>query len=399
MSDSMVEEHRPVYDFDYIGGADVLQDVHAAYLNLKKNAPPLFWTPHNGGHWVANNADLVVKSLRHPEIFSSQFLSIPPNPQQTKMIPESLDPPEHRPYRQMLRPFFEGKAIAPLEPRIIEWTEELIDKVADTGECDFVEAVAARLPISVFMEIFGFPLDRYEEFRELALSYFAAGSGTPLSLSYAGKIQKILADLIQSRMAEPKSDLLSTLITLDFEGRKLSFEELMSIGFLMFLAGLDTVTIAMSFGMRHLAHDGALQQRMIDDPDCIPNAVEELLRRYTFISTPRYLVQDTEVDGITLRKGESILVPLHSVGLDDKLNPDPETVNVDRPAVRHAAFGSGVHTCLGLHLARMEMINFYKVWFRRIGRFEMAPMDGSLKFRAGSVQSLQALPIRWKAIA
>lgn len=395
MNDSMLEERRPVYDFDYITGADVLKDVHEAYLNLKKNAPPLFWTTRHGGHWVANSADVVVKALRHPEIFSSQFLSIPPNPQQPKMIPESLDPPEHRPYRQMLRPFFEGKAIAPLEPRIIEWTEELVGKVVNKGQCEFVEDIAGPLPISVFMEIFGFPLDRYEEFRTLALNYFSAGSGTPLSMSYAGQIQQILVELIQSRMAEPRSDLVSSLVSMDFEGRKLTFEELMSIGFLMFLAGLDTVTNALTYGMRHLAHDPALQQRMADDPDCIPNAVEELLRRYTFVSTPRFLVQDTEIDGIQLRKGESILVPLHSVGLDDKLNPDPETVNVDRPAVRHAAFGSGVHTCLGLHLARMEMINFYKVWFRHIPRFEMAPMDGPLKFRAGSVQSIEALPIRW----
>jgi cytochrome P450 len=397
MSDSMVEERCPVYDFDYVAGADVLKDVHEAYLNLKKNAPPLFWTPHNGGHWVVNNADLAVKSLRHPEIFSSQFLSIPPNPHQPKMIPESLDPPEHRPYRQMLRPFFEGKAIAPLEPRIIEWTEELIDNVANAGECDFVGAIGGPLPISVFMEMFGFPLDRYEEFRQLAVDYFSAGTGTPEAMGYAGQIMGVLAELIQSRMAAPQSDLVSSLITLDFEGRKLTFDELMSTGFLMFLAGLDTVTNALTFGMRHLAHDPALQQRMTDDPDCIPNAVEELLRRYTFVSTPRYIVQDTEIDGVQLRKGESILVPLHSIGLDDKLNPDPETVNVDRPAVRHAAFGSGVHTCLGLHLARMEMISFYKVWFRRIGRFELAPMNGPLKFRAGSVQSVEALPIRWTA--
>ena len=138
MNDSMLEERRPVYDFDYIAGADVLKDVHEAYLNLKKNAPPLFWTTRHGGHWVANSADVAVKALRHPEIFSSKFLSIPPNPQQPKMIPESLDPPEHRPYRQMLRPFFEGKAIAPLEPRIIEWTEELVGKVVD--ELDAQEA-------------------------------------------------------------------------------------------------------------------------------------------------------------------------------------------------------------------------------------------------------------------
>lgn len=395
MSESAATENRPVYEFDFIAGDDVMRDVLAAYQELHKKAPPLFWTPKNGGHWVANDANVAIQALRHPEVFSSQFLSIPPNPHQPKMIPESLDPPEHKPYRQMLRPFFEGKAIAPLEPRIIEWTEELIDKVADSGKCDFVSAIAGPLPISVFMEIFGFPLDRYEEFRTLTVNYFSAVSGSPEAMGLAGQINQILAQLIQSRMAEPKSDLLSELVTLDFEGRKLTFEELMSISFLMYLAGLDTVSNALTFGMRHLAGDPALQQRMIDDPDCIPDAVEELLRRYTFVSTPRYLVQDIEIDGVMLKKGESILVPLHTIGLDEKLNPDPEQVNVDRASIRHGAFGSGVHTCLGLHLARMEMHNFYKVWSRRIGKFELDKTDEPLKFRAGSVQSIEALPIRW----
>ncbi len=395
MAEGLDRVRAPIFDFDFVADPHVLKDVHDGYLRLKKTAPPLFWTPHHGGHWVANSADLAVKVLRHPEIFSSKFLSIPPNPHQPRMIPESLDPPEHRPFRQLLRPFFEGKAIAPLEGRIIEWTEDLVSRVADQGECDFVKSIGGPLPISVFMEVFGFPLDRYEEFRKLALDYFASGSSTPEAMAYAGQIQTILAELIAARTAEPKDDLLSALITIDFEGRKLQFDELMSICFLMFVAALDTVTNALTFGMRHLANDPSLRQRMMDDADCIPQAVEELLRRYTFVSTPRYLVQDTELDGIQLCKGDSILVPLHSIGLDNHLNPDPEVVKLDRPNVRHGAFGSGVHTCLGLHLARMEMINFYKVWFRRIGHFSMAKSNTPLKFRAGSVQSLEALPIQW----
>src|SRR3546814_7934303 len=98
-------------------------------------------------------------------------------------------------------------------------------------------------------------------------------------------------------MAEPRDDMISKIIASEIDGRQPSFEELMSIGFLMFLAGLDTVTNAMSFGMRHLAHDDGLRQRAIDDPAVIPSMVEELLRRYAFVATPRYIVEDTELEG------------------------------------------------------------------------------------------------------
>src|SRR5690606_24004617 len=214
-----------------------------------------------------------------------------------RMIPESLDPPEHRRYRQLLRPFFESKAIAPLEARVTEWTEELIGKVAATGECEFVSAVASRLPVAVFMELFGFPMEKFDEFRKLVVDFFSSRASIEQRQAYAFQIMAHLGQLIQDRTAEPRDDMISKIIASDFEGRKLDFDELMSIGFLMFLAGLDTVTNAMSFGMRHLAHDEKLRQRVIDDPAAIPNMVEELLRRYAFVATPRYIVQDTELEG------------------------------------------------------------------------------------------------------
>ena len=189
--------------------------------------------------------------------------------------------------------------------------------------------------------------------------------------------------------------MISKIIVSEIDGRKLSFEELMSIGFLMFLAGLDTVTNAMSFGMRHLAHDEALRQRAIDDPAVIPNMVEELLRRYAFVATPRYIVQDTELEGVQLKAGDRILAPLPLIGWDEKLNEDPATVSVERQFYRHAAFGSGIHTCLGLHLARMELIVFYRTWFSRIGHFRQVE-KGDETCRAGSVMALEHLHLAWE---
>lgn len=384
----------PVYEFDYINGPGLAADVHEAYWQLKQNAPPVFWTSAHGGHWVVTSSAAAIEVLRHPGRFSSKFLSIPPNPAQPRMIPESLDPPEHRAYRQLLRPYFESKAIEPLEPRIREWAERLIGGVAAQGECEFVYALGSRFPVSVFMEMFGFPLDQFDLFRSIVVEYFDTEIAAERRVELTMQILGTVTELIEARRAEPKDDLVSTLVHIDFEGRKLKQDELVSIGFLMFLAGLDTVVNALAFGMRHLAQDEALRSRMIDDAAAIPAIVEELMRRYTFVSTPRHITQDTEIAGVPVYAGDSVLVPLHVVGWDESLTSCPAEVRLDRPHCRHAGFGSGVHTCLGIHLARLEMIVFYETWAKQIGHFRMTEGQ-SLKFRGGSVQALEALQLEW----
>lgn len=396
MTESQAPARSPVFEFDYIADPGVLAGCHDRYWELKETAPPVFWTNAHGGHWVCNTGATVQHVVRHPEIFSSRYLSIPPNPEQPKMIPEMLDPPEHRPYRQMLRPFFESKAIEPLDARISAWTDQLLGEIADKGECDFVASVASRLPVAVFMELFGFPMEKFDEFRGLVTDFFSSRASPPERNALAQQIFGHLSALIRQRMAEPRDDMISKIIVSDIEGRKLTFEELMSIGFLMFLAGLDTVTNAMSFGMRHLAHDEKLRQRAIDDPAVVPNMVEELLRRYAFVATPRYVVEDTELGGAQLRAGDCILAPLPLVGWDEALTEDPQTVSVERQFYRHAAFGSGIHTCLGLHLARMELIIFYRAWFGRIGHFRQVAR-GDESCRGGSVMALEHLHLAWDA--
>ena len=394
MTESQTPARSPVYEFDYIADPGLLADVHDRYWELKETAPPLFWTNAHGGHWMCNTASSVSQVIRHPEIYSSRYLSIPPNPNQPTMIPEMLDPPEHRPYRQMLRPFFESKAIAPLEARVVEWTDQLLGEIVETGECEFVSSIASRLPVAVFMELFGFPMEKFDEFRHLVVGFFNARATPDERNALAQTILGHLAELIQQRMAEPRDDMISKIIVAEVDGRRLTFEELMSIGFLMFLAGLDTVTNAMSFGMRHLAHDEALRQRAIDDPDVIPDLVEELLRRYAFVATPRYIVADTELEGVKLFAGDCILAPLPLVGWDEGLNPDPKSVSVERQFYRHAAFGSGIHTCLGLHLARLELVVFYRAWFAKIGHFRQVER-GDETCRGGSVMALEHLHLAW----
>lgn len=385
----------PQHSFDIYAEPAIKVDVHDAFLKLKQDAPPLFWTPENGGHWIVTDGDTMIDLLRKPNIFSNQNFSIPHVENTPKTIPLSLDPPEHRPYRQMMRPFFEKKAIAPLQERIQQWADRLIGAVKADGQCEFVEAVGSRFPVSVFMEMLGLPLDRFDEFRGLVNENFAL-AGTPGAMEVQKKIIAILAEFVKARQADPKDDMMSHIIQSDIDGRALSFEELLSIAHLLFLAGLDTVVNALSFGMKHLAGDAALQQRIIDDPACIPDVTEELLRRYSFINLPRYIAEDTELGGQRLSKGEMIICPLAMIGWEDKLNEDPMTVSVDRKHYRHGAFGSGIHTCLGLHLARMELHIFYETWFREIGQFQLHPDKPQGAMRGSVVWAIEDLWLSWE---
>lgn len=385
---------RPVHNFDIYQEPAIKVDVHDAFWDLKENAPPLFWTPENGGHWIVTDGDLMIELLRQPNVFSNQNFSIPHQPNVPKTIPLSLDPPEHRPYRQLLRPFFEKKAIAPLNARIREWAERLIKAVKDDGECEFIETVGSRFPVSVFMEMLGLSMDRFDEFRALVSRNFEV-AGTEEAMEAQMAIVAVLAEFVKERQADPKDDMMSNIIRSDIDGRALSYEELLSIAHLLFLAGLDTVVNALSFSMKHLAGDEALQQRIIDNPDCIPNVTEELLRRYSFVNLPRMVTEDTQLGGQTLLKGEKLICPLAMIGWEEKLNDNPMDVSVDRKAYRHGAFGSGIHTCIGLHLARMELHVFFETWFREIGQFRLMENKPAGAMRGGIVWAIEDLWLEW----
>lgn len=393
-NNAAVRDDVPTHGFDIYAEPAIKVDVHDAFLALKREAPPLFWTPANGGHWIVTDGELMIELLRKPNIFSNQNFSIPHIENIPKTIPLSLDPPEHRPYRQMMRPFFEKKAIAPLQERIQQWADRLIGAVKADGGCEFVDAVGSRFPVSVFMEMLGLPLDRFDEFRALVNENFEL-AGTPEAVAVQQKIVAMLAEFVKLRQADPKDDMMSHIIQSDIDGRALSFEELLSIVHLLFLAGLDTVVNALSFGMKHLAGNPALQQRIIDSPDCIPDVTEELLRRYSFVNLPRQINEDTVLGGQKLSKGEKIICPLAMIGWEDKLNDDPMTVSVDRKHYRHAAFGSGIHTCVGLHLARMELHIFYETWFREIGQFKLATGKAQGAMRGGVVWAIEDLWLNW----
>lgn len=399
MSDVDLIAREPVHEFDYVNDASLRNNVHDGYWELKKEAPPVFWTPANGGHWVLNSGAAVDEVLLNTQAFTSRYVTIPATTYTPMIIPVTSDPPEHGRYRQLLRPFFEPAAIKPLEAAVVEWTNRLIDCVIADKNCEFVEAIGSRLPVTIFMELMGLPLENFEVFRELVVRYFDAIIDMEERGRRAEEISAHLADLLEARRIDPRDDLVTKLLHAklkeDGKERSLDQEELMSISFTMFVAGLDTVVNGMSFGMLHLARDEQLRQRLIDDPSSIRNLPDELLRRYTVVNTRRYANYDIEVQGVTIREGDAILVPTMMAGWEEQTNSCPHQVSVDRGVPRHGGFGNGIHICLGMHLARLELRTFYRIWFERIGHFRLADPAAPIRMRAGTVMAIKQMHLCW----
>lgn len=369
-------------------------DPHLGFVRMREDYPGMFWTPNNGGHWVVLDPKLMDRVLRTPEYFSNKQSSIPARADAPRMIPMSLDPPEHLQYRRLMMTYFEPQNICRLEGAARERARALIEQVLAQGGTEFVEDIAGPLPIKVFMEFAGIPLDRYDDLRVLVTDMFAATDDEQrvrLSQAIVGEV----VALLKAKQAQPGDDMFSSLLAADFQGRKLQMDELVSMGFLLFIAGLDTVTNAMSFGVSHMARDPQLQEELRRHPDKIPAAVEELLRRYTFTNTPRVVAKDTELDGATMKAGDMVWNMLALYGLSEEVNAHPLDVDLDRASRIHGAFSTGGHVCLGRHLGKMELRVLYEELLAILPPFRIDESRPAGHFRGGHILSMSSLWLTW----
>jgi cytochrome P450 len=193
-------------------------------------------------------------------------------------------------------------------------------------------------------------------------------------------------------MEHPTDDLMSQIAVQEVDGRPLTQDELMSIAYLLFLAGLDTVAAALSFSFWHLAQHP--EDRVAIASGAVPSAqaVEELLRRHSFVNLPRQVRTDAEFAGVQVRKGDLAILSLPLASRDPSEYDDALNVHLDRVVNRHYAFGAGPHRCVGSHLARIEMRVALEEWHARIPDYRL---DGPATSYAGSVMGVTTLPLRW----
>jgi cytochrome P450 len=295
------------------------------------------------------------------------------------MVPIGTDPPEHTRYRRLLQPMFSPRSTAPWQPRIRALAGELIENVLGKGECDLVADLAVPLPAQVFLTLFGLPQedsDRLLAWKDAILdSVGIRGAEAPSeeSARLGAELYGYLVSHIASRRAQGGTDDMLGQLIADPSEDRLSDDELLGLSFQFVLAGLDTVTCAMSTIFATLASQPALRKQIVDDPSLIPGAIEELLRVDGPVATlPRVVTQDVEVAGQTIPAGNYVQVAVAVASRDPAEHADPDTIDFRRQE-RHLAFGGGPHGCLGSHLARMEMRVALEEWHRRIPEYSLAP--------------------------
>jgi cytochrome P450 len=371
-----------------------LAEPQPMYKALRESTP-VFRSP--GSVVLSRLADIEM-ALKRTELFSSidavDLGNIRP------LIPLQVDPPEHAKYRRILDPLFTPREMARREPGVTEVVNEAIDRFAGRGECDFHEEFAVPVPCAVFLQLLGLPLEDLDQFLEWKDGVIRPEGADGFdnrheaSAPVAQQIYEYFDRAIDDHIASPRDDVLSQMIaaTVASEDRPLSRDELLDICFLFLIAGLDTVTDSLDCFFVYLARHPDHRQQLIEQPDILPHAIEELLRWETPVpGVARVATQDLEIGGCPISKGERVNPLLGAANTDPAEFPDPEVVDFARTPNRHRAFGGGPHRCLGSHLARMELRVAMREFHHRIPDYEIKP--GTELTYTAALRSVESLPL------
>ncbi|MDF8334579.1 cytochrome P450 [Novosphingobium cyanobacteriorum] len=401
MESARIPAHVPehlVRDFDIFTFVGEDEDAHRAWHDQVNNGPDLFFTPHSGGFWVINNADLLEAALPDWELFSSaQGIGIPPSPAEIPpMLPIEADDPYHKALRRPLNLALSPKGVVELAKSARELTVGLIDTIAPQGKCEFVHDFSLKMPMELFLRIVDIPSNDREYLIGLANTAIK-GTVDQERFRAMGAMNAYLSEWIDRRVALPGTDLMSAIVNMDVDGRPLTKAEQVGYMTTVMLGGLDTVGGMMALTTRHMALNPGHRRYLRNHPDVIPDAIEEILRRYAISTVARYVTRDSTFGGIDLKEGDRIMLPTPLHGVDETRWDNALEVRLDRKPRDHMAFGKGTHRCPGAILARAELRIFLEEWLRRIPDFTIDESRGGVKWETGAVLGLKALPLVWNA--
>lgn len=390
-----VPEHVPaglVRDFDYVD----MQGETDVFERFKKlhEGPDIFYTPHYGGHWVVTRHQDMDHILFNAKDFSNRHSTIPRQPIRIPLA--ESDAPIHGDYRKLLQPFFIQNNVNVLEPRIRELTNSLIDGFYATGECEFTQDFALKMPIHITMNLMGLPLEDMSFMLSVSEAILHSVDPRQKAETYGKVFQYLAEKILPQRKANPGDDMISAIVHGRVDGgRATTDEETLGLCAALIAGGLDTVPNMLSFMAMFLARNPAHRQQLNDDPSLVPDAVEELIRRHHIGNFTRVVIRDMEYKGVQFKAGEIVMTPTTLAGIDERRYPDALTVDFKRADKKHIAFGRGPHQCIGLLLARCELRGFLAEWMKRIPHFAIKAGEQPV-VAAAAVNHILHLPLTWK---
>jgi cytochrome P450 len=398
----MTSPDIPLVDFDHWGPEYAADPVRN---NLRYGAKcPVAFNPRHGGFWFVTGHDEVARVTRDDATFSSHhdlptgstpFVGTQHPPLPFRVTPIEIDPPVHGKWRTGLGPDFSPAAVKKLRDKMLEYTTWCIDEKIETGEIDLLADVASPVPAMINMDVMGVPSERGPEFAYLshAIAYTNPESAEflPTYKAYTDAVAS-LAAIVEERKKHPRQDVISTLAHLQIDGEPITDGEIMEVLDLIISAGIDTTASAIACSLKYLDDDRDARQMLIENPALMPSAVEEFLRIFSPVQVlARTATRDVELGGQQISAGERVLVSWAGANVDERTFPDPASVILDRFPNRHAAFGFGVHRCIGSHFARAEMNTVISEVLKRMPDYTLA--SGVRKYTAiGVIQGYVNLP-------
>jgi cholest-4-en-3-one 26-monooxygenase len=380
---------------------------HEQFDVLRREAPAYFHPESDGqaGFWCITRYDDVQRLSHAWQEYSSEWgITLheleDEQLEQQRMMMLQMDPPNHTKLRLLVNKGFTPRMIERLHERVREIARDIVDGIAERGECDFVVEVAAELPLQVIAEMMGVPgEDRQKMFDwsnrmigsddpEYAVSAEEAMSAATEMFSYAN-------DLALDKRANPGDDIISVLLAAEVEGERLSDLEFDLFFELLAVAGNETTRNLISHGMLALMEHPDERQKLIDDPSLLPSAVDEMLRYASPVMYMRRTAQaDVELHGQTVKKGDKAALWYIAGNHDPDVYDDAHRFSVTRPNNEHIAFGGGgPHFCLGTHLARLEIRVMFEELLARIPEMELAAPPERL--RSNFINGIKHMPVRF----
>jgi putative drug exporter of the RND superfamily len=307
------------------------------------------------------------------------------------------DPPDHERLRRLVNKAFTSRRVELLRPRITAITTELLDDMSTQRDVDLLASFAFPLPITVICELLGIPVADRDDFRKWSATIVSDTVSAAVFEADAGAMIGYFMALLAAKRREPADDLLSALIATGDEGDRLSENELVSMAFLLLLAGHETTVNLIASGMLALLLNPGQLDRLQADPSLLGRAVEELLRYVSPVNhaTFRFAAEPVEIGGARIGQDQPVLVALSSADRDPSRYAAPDRLDLGRDSSGHLAFGHGIHYCLGAPLARLEAEIAFGGLLSRFGSMRLAVPAESLRWRPSTlIHGLEALPVR-----
>ena len=310
-----------------------------------------------------------------------------------------MDNPAHDRHRRLFSREFSMRRMLALKPAIAGIAKQLIDELVEHGPpVDLVPTLAVKFPSLVMSAVFGSPYEDHEFIIRCAVARHGLTQSAQEAELKAGELAAYMRRLIDAKEARPGDDMVSRIIEQHVRPGTLSRDDFAEIGAMILRAGHDTTTNMIGMGTLLLLQNDAMRRRLAADPALIEGAVEELLRFVTPVqfSPRRVALEDVEIGGVMVRKGEGLFMLLASANRDEKFFEASDTLDVTRDASQHLAFGFGIHQCLGQMLARFELQIMFEALLRRLPGLRLAAPLEEVRFKHDmQIYGVHNLPVAW----